>query len=225
MTMGASVKSSEKAGLLHVEFGGRLLVTINGMERNLWSTLIGIEPDACLIIRTPMIDGIEDKLHQGNHVSVTYFFAGTVYGFQSTVLNHISFPTSLMFISYPHEIKRIELREQQRVDCCIPGHLKIDVQDYRGMILDLSTNGCRFSMIHADQPHFPFLDIGDEFTLSFIIPGAETVQSLKGRVKNIIRDTKKMNMGVQFVNVDLGILTELESYIKGILDFAGRFPE
>jgi c-di-GMP-binding flagellar brake protein YcgR len=225
MKIEASVKSSEKAGLLHVEFGGRLLVTIDGMERNLWSTLIGIEPDNCLIIRTPKIDGIESKLHKENQVNITYFFAGTVYGFQSKILNNISFPTSLIFISYPNDIKRIELREHQRVDCCLPGHLGVAEQEYNGMILDLSTNGCRFSMIHADQPLFPYLDIGDELSLKFIIPGSEAMRTLKGKVKNIIRDTKKMNMGVQFTNLYIEIITELEAYIKGIIDFAGIFPE
>jgi c-di-GMP-binding flagellar brake protein YcgR len=225
MKIEASVKPSEKATILHVEFGGRLLVTIEGMERNLWSTLIGIEPDNCLIIRTPRIEGIEQRLKQGNPIHVTYFFAGTVYGFQSTILHHISSPASLMFISYPRDIRRIDLREHQRVDCCVPGTLLLGDQPYNGMVLDLSTNGCRFSMIHADQPQFPYLDIGDELILRFIIPGAESPRTLKGKVKNILRDTKKMNMGVEFGNLDLEILRELEIYIKGIIDFADVLSE
>lgn len=225
MKIEASIKSSEKAGLLHVEFGGRLLLTIDGMERNLWSTLIGIEPDNCLIIRTPKIDGIESKLHKGNQVNITYFFAGTVYGFQSKILNNINSPTSLIFISYPNEIKRIELREHQRVDCYIPGHLGVAEQEYKGMILDLSTKGCRFSMIHADQLHFEYFDVGDQLSLNFIIPGSDAIRTLQGKVKSIIRDTKKMNIGVQFINLDIDIITELKAYIKGIIDFAGVFPE
>jgi c-di-GMP-binding flagellar brake protein YcgR len=225
MKIETAMKAHDKANLLHLEFGGRLLVTIDGMERNLWSTLIGVEPDSCLIIRTPKIEHIDKTLVRGNHIGISYFFAGTVYGFQSTILDHINSPSSLIFISYPHEIRRIELRENPRVDCCIPGYLSAGNMQYNGMILDLSAKGCRFSMLQSDQPSFPSSDIGDSLTVRFIIPGSESIRTLKGRVKNIVRDAKKMNMGVEFVHLEAEILHEIEAYIRGIVDFAAPFPK
>ncbi len=212
--------SAEKNVVLHVELGARFLITLEGMERNLWSTLIGIELGKYLIIRTPQVEGIDSLLTKDKSVQVTYFFSGTVYGFQSTVLEHIRVPSPLLFISFPTEIRKIELREHPRIDCCIPGKLIVDNQRSTGMVLDLSTAGCRFSMLQSELGRFPQIEVSDHLDLEFSIPGTDVPRKLPALVKNIIKDSKKMNIGIHFDRIDAGILFELDNYIKETLYFS-----
>jgi c-di-GMP-binding flagellar brake protein YcgR len=221
MIFEAAKKSSEGIGVLHVELGARLLITLDGFERNLWSTLIGIELGKYLIIRTPQIDGIESFLKKRSSVRITYFFSGTVYGFQSEILEHISIPSQLIFISFPTDIRKIELREHPRIDCCTPGKFIVNSQKNSGMILDLSAAGCRFSMMLSELDRFPQLEVADPIELELVIPGSDTTRILSGRVKNIIKDSKKMNVGVHFNSLDNMIMRELETYIKESIEFGG----
>lgn len=214
-------KGSEGISVLHVELGARLLITLDGFERNLWSTLIGIELSKYLIIRTPQIDGIDALLNKGSSVRITYFFSGTVYGFQSEILEHIIMPSQLIFISFPTDIRKIELRDHPRIDCLIPGKFIVNNQKDSGMILDLSAAGCRFSMMLSDLDRFPQVEVSDPVELELVIPGSDTTRILSGRVKNIIKDSKKMNIGVQFNNLDNVVISDLETYIKESIEFGG----
>ncbi|HAA05552.1 MAG TPA: hypothetical protein DCZ69_01035 [Syntrophobacteraceae bacterium] len=212
--------SAERNTVLHVELGARFLVTLEGMERNLWSTLIGIELGKYLIIRTPQVEGIDSILTKDKSIQVTYFFSGTVYGFHSTVLEHIRVPSALLFIAFPTEIKKIELREHPRIDCCLPGKLIVDDARNNGMVLDLSAAGCRFSMLYSELGRFPQIEVSDHLELEFAIPGSDIPKRLPGLVKNIIKDSKKMNVGIHFDRVDAHVLFDLDNYIKETLYFS-----
>ena len=108
--IGDMFKELEKLAVLDVEVGSQLVVSLEGVESRLNSTMVGWDTGKYLIITTPRKQGIGSKLFEGNSVIIRYIQSGIVFGFQSRILSTINNPVPLTFISYPTIVERRELR-------------------------------------------------------------------------------------------------------------------
>ena len=65
----------------------------------------------------------------------------------------------------------------------------------RGYIYELSASGCRFESS-------ALLEVGQELSLSFVLPGGHTIVNAKVRVIRVVQDKKKPpKMACQFVDL------------------------
>ncbi|OPZ60944.1 MAG: hypothetical protein BWY87_00157 [Deltaproteobacteria bacterium ADurb.Bin510] len=48
---------------------------------------------------------------------VRYLYNGTVYGFQTKLIEYITSPTKLFFLDYPRIIEHHDLRQEKRFPC------------------------------------------------------------------------------------------------------------
>lgn len=201
--------------------GTDLLVHIGGVETKLRSALIGIKPDEYLLIESPRVSGIEETLYEGNKVTVIFMCGGTVYGFESTILNTVSNPSRLMFISFPENIQTHELREVQRVNCYIPAVISMDTDErtYQGIILDISRQGCSFNTVSVPTKSSHQFKLGISVRLDFQLPGNKKISTFHGKIQNLSMDEKIIGIGVQFDELDEEQRT-LENYIDNASDLA-----
>lgn len=182
-----------------VEIGIPVKIELEGIEIALQSTIVGLENSKYIIIKAPEpFQRVEHKLFKGNDLIVRYISDGTVYAFQSRVMEMIPKPVPLLFLEYPRIIQHHELRVQKRLHCHIPVRAIYETQENIGCILDLAVNGCRCLMRAATNKTLLPCDLDSRLNLKCIIPGSKDIITLSGTVKNLKRTRKELDIGVNF---------------------------
>ena len=110
---------------MRIEMGTKVALELAGLEGRVGSVLVGMSPDAYLILYAPLTHEARKRAGRKNVVTARYVFQGTVFGFKSHILDHISYPASLLFLGYPSRVEVLELRREPRASCLFPGTLQI----------------------------------------------------------------------------------------------------
>jgi c-di-GMP-binding flagellar brake protein YcgR len=192
--------------------GVPLQVEISGVSIKMSSISVGYLAGHWLIIKYPStgaFGSIASKLFKGNKITVRYINGGDVFGFRSELLGMTTDPLRLLFISYPTSVFRRSLRSNRRIECYLPADIRSGekTKDRNvvgdGIIVDISGAGCNFTMIKgsADQV-LPDVRVNDMVVFYVQLPGVEDRLEIAGNIRNIQRDSQRINMGVQFNDVD-----------------------
>lgn len=208
--------------MLSIGVGTRLQfqLGIKGQEFKAAGVLVGMVPDEYLIIRVPAIPGILGRLDDGNPIVVRYVYAGNVYGFTSKVLTCIQKPALMCFLTYPFSVEAINLRKVQRMECLLPASVKTDGGNYKAVIVDISPGGCRVCLDYEEVESLS-VDIDQTIEISFHLTGMAEEQVINGKIKNLKKDRKFSDMGVQFDQENEAVLNSVKLYIESFakLDF------
>ncbi len=199
--------------ILNISLGTQMQIRLGGMDGHFKSSLVGMVREKFVMIELPMMTGILNKLHDGNRVTARYLYSGSVYGFYSTVLAYITKPAPLLFLSYPKIVEILDLRKFKRVDCIFPAVVKIQEWEYKGLIMDISTGGCKLSLDISDNIQIPPMEAGESIDLSFQLIGSSEPQTVIGKVRTANRDSAKVAVGIQFDALDAEMIRSIETLI------------
>ncbi len=205
-----------------MEPGNQLLLQIQGFASRLKSVLIGGEYNGYLIVTTPKVSGMDTMVLDGLSVTVTFLHDGVVYGFRSHVTHRLVSPARLLFLSYPENIERHELRKHQRVECNIPTGVKIDngQNSFEGIMADISTGGCRVIFLATSEIIHEQIHPGTTIDLSFELMGIGGVKTLKGTIKSCNAEETKFMLGVSFQQSNNEeALKKVEMYVQSVMKF------
>jgi c-di-GMP-binding flagellar brake protein YcgR len=189
--------------ILNIGLGTAMHVHISGLDGQFKSVMVGLEPHKYLMIRLPLSTGIiYNRLYEGNQATVRYVYSGSVCEFISTVLHYIDKPSSLLFLAYPTAVEIIESRRSRRVDCFFPGMAIIHQKECTGMVVDISTDGCKFSIDTSAEERVPLIEVEEDINLSFHLIGNSMLEPVLGKVRSINRDRGRVVVGIQFDALD-----------------------
>lgn len=211
---------------IFIELGSQLQIEIEGVAFRFKSVFVGMESDEYLIIKTPMVpsdapfSSIKHKLFPGTQIVVRYLYKGTVFGFQSKLIEAISAPVRLLFVEYPKIIENYDLRSQERTDCFLPAKIEIRDEEEHGAILDISEKGCRCLIKALKGEKLPSTQIDERVTLTCQFPGIEGEQVVSGNVKNISRDKQEMILGIEFREIAARVKDIIDRYLSNIKQFS-----
>lgn len=208
------LNSSNDGNRLQAEIGTTLLLQLDGVESLLKSFLVGMEPGAFIVARSPKPAGIDSKLFVGNQCLVRYLCGGTVFTFQSALLGKISHPFPLVFLSYPRVISRVELRKEPRLDCYIPARLQTSTDFLNGVILDISRSGCRFQCQVEAKGNPPVPVMAQKVEVIINMSGEDDSVRLEGVVRNVRQEAQSLCLGLSFECKDHVALGQLERCIR-----------
>jgi len=184
---------------ISVDIGTPVKLEVKDIELPLQSSIVGLESDRYIIIKAPEpFKRIQHKLYNGNELIVRYISNGTVYAFQTKMMETITSPLPLLFINYPQIIQHHELRHQKRVNCQIPTRIQAHEQENIGCIVDMAASGCRCVIQTKKNTPIIRFDLEDHLTLRCIFPGSKELISLPGVVKNVKRTTQEYDLGISF---------------------------
>jgi len=209
-----------------IELGSQLQVEIEGVAFRFKSILVGMESDEYLIIKTPMVpsnapfSSIKHKLFPGSQIVVRYIYKGTVFGFQSKLIEAISTPVRLLFVEYPKIVENYDLRSQERTDCFLPAKITIRNKGEHGAILDISEKGCRCLIKALEGEKLPSPQVDERITLTCQFPGIEGEQVVSGNVKNISRDKREIILGIEFHEIAARFKDIIDQYLSNIKQFS-----
>lgn len=206
------------AARAHIELGTELQMEIAEHELRVKTELIGVLPDRLLIVKTPPQHMVENKLFQGSMLTVRYIHRGTVFGFKSQIIDIITKPAKLMFITYPRETEHFELRRQRRGECFLPATITVGDRAVDGIVMDISKSGCGFTIKTAENdPIAGMFEVNGDVTIALQLPGVEGVVIVPGGQRNVKKDSRKVSVGVQFTEMDPDARKRVYDFIEGLL--------
>ena len=191
---------------------------IKGARRRLSSELIGIEDGKYLIVRMPplhTVKNISSSLIKGNEIAVKYMYKGTIFGFQSRIIDLIHKPYKLAFIKYPEKIESFDVRGNKRVECFLPANIKIAKHIIEGYITDISRAGCLLTIETPEhEDSINLLELNNEISVGFHLPGIEDELSVDAKQRSIKKDTDSASIGIEFVKMDSSVQTKLIGFLS-----------
>ncbi|MCP4715712.1 MAG: flagellar brake protein [Deltaproteobacteria bacterium] len=203
-----------------LDIGTPLHLELEGVAMPLQSDFVGMATDRYIIIGSPnLYSQVKHKLFAGNHIIVKYLFNGTVYAFQSKLIETINKPVRLVFLEYPKIVQRKDLRDHKRMTCYFPVKLIYENEVVAGVILDINKKGCRCKTQIQRSDNISTVNIDDPMDLKFPFPGIEGEMQIPGAVTNIYKDGLGLDIGIKFKETSLEVERIISQYILSVYDY------
>jgi len=206
---------------LNIELSSDLFLSIKGVKGIFPSYLIGVKPDAFVIIKTPTIISSEDLLLEGTSLVVRYTHLGDVYRFKTSILGENEDPFKVTFLSYPDVVEKIEYRDSPRVSSYIPAALIYKEIEVKGIVTDISVAGCKFRTDSIDQMEDLLIKKEGDVTLHFPVLGLDGIREFKGKIKKVAFDND-LALGIGFRKVADDFRNVIESYIESTIEYRAK---
>ena len=215
------IEQIEPHNYLPISVGTELLIDVADLKLRLKSELVGIEDDEYLIVKLSHHDpegGFNDDTVKKSPIIIKYAYRGSVYGFKTRVLNIVSNPVRLAFVSYPKQIEEHNVRASSRFDCVLPAEGIFEGTSTELIITDISANGCRCviitSLVMNQKKLYEVLNMDSSIELELQFPGMKEQLRLSGVIKNINKDAEEIMCGIMFEKMPKKTKTNLEKFIK-----------
>lgn len=210
---------------LPITLGTELLIEIVDLNLRVKCGLTGMRPGQYLLIGLSQHDlagSIKGETLRESQIIVRYLFRGSVYGFKTRVLNAITMPERLLFLSYPSKIEEYKVRNNPRYECILPAVSLFGGDGIDTVIVDVSTEGCRcvIKTMEMDDRDavYSAIDTNKEMNMLVQLPGIEERITLSGTVRNVNKDNDRIIFGLMFGSLERGAKLKLEDFISLISD-------
>jgi hypothetical protein len=143
----------------------------------------GWEEGRFILADMPSVEGASETFKVGTDWVARYVLSGKAFGFKMELIKTLFTPTPLVFFRYPDKIETFSIRKHERISTFMVGSLSRRSGEGEALdaiecvIRDLSRGGC---LIEANAG----LSVGDNVTLSFVLPNGERLQSIPAEVRN-----------------------------------------
>lgn len=213
---------------LPITLGTGLIIELVNLKQRIKSSLVGMEPGRYLIVRISekdLIGNFRSDLVKDSPMIVRYLYNGTVYGFRSSIVNIVSVPAKLFFVTYPSKLDEFTVLSNSRHECILPALTMIGNAFVEMVILDISKQGC-LCMIKAADPNddklYGGVQVNKTMDIKVQFPGAEGKFGLMGTIRNVSKDVGKILLGVQFEKMPPELRTQLDGFLSLISKHSGK---
>ncbi len=196
-----------------------LIIEFAEMNLRLKGDLFGIENGHFILVKLSPCDFIgtfNSEFIKKNPVTVKYHLKDIIYGFESRVINVISVPLKLMFLTYPGEIKTYNHHVDARYLCFLPAMTMASNEIIDMTIVDISKEGFRCVIDisgRRDDSLYQHMQINRDLDIRTNLPGVDGRLNFKGRVRNISKAMDKITIGIHFTEMDPEAKKKLDSYL------------
>ena len=185
---------------LALHIGQELHLEFDTLEAPLESTLVGMIPEHFLIITTPSHFIVTDTNPRAGQVIVVKFKnMEQLFLFRTRICRALETPRHLLFVEYPSVIHVHDIRKTERAAAAFPCALKNEEGVvFNGVFRDISSGGALLKIPIRKNEQLPDVDINEPITLSFFLPEASREVELTAVVKNIRKDERGVQVGLEF---------------------------
>jgi len=206
---------------LNIELAADLFLKIKNIKGFFPSYLIGIKPEAFIIIKTPAIINRENILSEGTSLMVRYTHLGDVYRFKTTVMGTNEKPFKVTYLSYPDVVEKIDYRDSQRVGSYIPASLVYGKITVKGIVTDISVGGCKFRTDSINQVEDLLIKKESDVILRFALMGLKGVRKFKGKIKKVEFDID-FSLGIGFREIEEESRKIIASYVESTIEYRNK---
>lgn len=187
----------------HLAAGSEVLLEIEALKLRIKCVLVGFETGQYIIIRLSskdLIGNFRSEQVKSGSLLVRYLYQGAVYGFKAEVLNVVSTPAKIFFLSYPAKIEEYVTRDRDRFDCVLPAGTMIDNEIIDMVIIDISNEGCQCVIKTAAGKNalYNHMQVNKMLDIRVQFPGKEGTYRLPGRIRNLSKAQDRITLGVKF---------------------------
>ena len=189
------------------------------------SYLVGIVPDTSVLIKKPTILILHHEVPDSNiitfneheEINVEFLHNGILYSFDTNLTEN---NTTVLSLDYPDELTNIDYRKLPRFDSHIPANVEILGIKFEALVINISANGCCFLISNTSelQKKFKFNEVDFMVKISLHFDKSEASLDLSGKIKHIIKDAAKINIGMAFSNIDIESRKIIKKYMYQYLE-------
>ncbi len=210
----------DKSEGIYIDIGTKVYIEIEGVDFSVTSIFIGMLKDEFMIVTLPKrYKSVKNKLFPSDTMVVKYLYEGSVYAFQTSVIETITKPIRALAIGYPKVVQQRELRVVKRNNVVIPARIEAKKTGFSAVVFDISKNGCRFKY-HDNTSNISSLREGDLLRVYCQFPGIADEVGAMACVKNIRRAQGQLTIGAKFQDTTKAFLTPLMHFLYSIEDFS-----
>ncbi len=210
----------DKSEGIYIDIGTKVYLEIEGVNFSVTSIFIGLLKDEFLLVTLPKrYKSVQNKLFPSNKMVVKYLYDGSVFAFQTSVIETITTPIKALAIEYPKVVQKRELRVVKRNNVIIPGRVEAKQTQFQSVVFDISKKGCCFKYIDRVK-NFTSLREGDLLRIYCSFPGVPDEIGALACVRNTRREKDQISVGVEFQDMTKPFLTALMHFLFSIEDFS-----
>jgi len=110
---------------IYIDIGTKVYLEIEDVNFSVTSIFIGMLKDEFMTITLPnRYKSVKNKLFPANKMVVKYLHDGSVYEFQTSVIETLNNPVRALAIEYPKLVQERELRVLKRNNVVIPSRIE-----------------------------------------------------------------------------------------------------
>lgn len=187
-----------------ITLGAELLLEIIDLKLRIKSLLVGMEHEQYLVIKiypNDLIGTFRSEAVKESPIIIRYFYKGAVYGFRATILNIVSAPAKLFFVTYPEKFEEIKALDTARFECILPASTMLGNEIVDMTVVDISKEGCLCMIKMSPEKNdklYGLLRINQKIDLMVQFPGMVGKSDLIGLVRNMSKGTERIMLGIIF---------------------------
>jgi len=210
-------KVAKLAGVnLELTMGNELVVMLPGRPGGYRGSIIGFDAYEYIVANVRMPQAIRSSLSYRDEIIVKYLNEGTVYGFRSNILNHVTRPAPLVFFTYPNSIEKLDLRRASRFNCNIDGTIyTMEGKGYDCLVLNVSETGCMVAASANARDPLNNVDVDDDMLVAMQLGSLGTIK-LPIAIKNISKEKGTVRFGSMFLDISDEERSLLIRYVEKI---------
>jgi hypothetical protein len=179
------------------------IVTPAGQRGKFRALFIGYLPKKYVLVQFPDSNKLGNFTHfisQGTAITVRGLIEGhegSVVGFVSTIKQIIQLPSRIIVLDFPKTVGLQSLRSSLRIDVDIPVTLKVDNEYWKGIISNVSVNGCQISVSNGES-----LTLTSDKNISIIVENFLGMKNLNlsANVCSVKPQIEGVSLGVEFLD-------------------------
>lgn len=192
------------------------IVTPAGQRGKFRALFVGYIPKQYVLVQYPesnKLGGFSSFISQGTSITVRGLIEGhegSVVAFASTIKQTIQLPSKMIVLEFPKKVGLQRLRSSLRIDVDIPVKVKVDNEYWKGVISNISVNGCQISIHNGES-----LTLTSDKSISIIVEDFLDMQNinLNGMVCNVKPQTAGISLGVEFAEANKADVTKLVQHV------------
>lgn len=203
---------------LRLALGATLNLRLMCVNQKYDAKIVGMEEFGYIIAQARLPQDVVTRLTQNNQVVGQVIVDGMAYGFRSQVVNRVSRPAPLLFLSYPDSVERLVLRSDERVRVSLPAQIHGKFGDHQVMIVDMTNSGCRITARADMKSPLREAQPGEEVILSAMLGVGQKLMApvVARRVES---KNGLVSLGCQFRELTPENSSAVAEYVKSIASY------
>ncbi len=213
--------NSQHKDPIHIPLGSELLAEISKMNLRFKFSLVGMEKGQFIVAKVypnDLLGTFRSEAIKESNISLSFLQGDTVYEFSSEVLNVVTHPAKMFFMTYPRKIEETKVRRSIRYDCTIPAMTMVGHEIVSVTIVDISKEGCQCLIRDESGSDYlgDILQVNKRVDFKVQFPGSPHKSEIAGNIRTVTRDQDKIIMGVNFKELRQNVKTEIECFISHV---------